>query len=68
MHGLLLELHALTLVVRSYVLLVLYITLFPGHVGGEKQPVIDCLCLHDHFQKNLGIRLHRRRNQGGSGG
>ena len=28
-----------------------YIALLPGHVGGEKRPVIDCLCMHDHFQK-----------------
>ena len=31
---------------------------YPGRVGGEKQPGIDCLHMHDHSQKNLGIRLH----------
>ena len=28
-----------------------------GHMGGKKRPGIDCLCVRDHFQKNLGIRL-----------
>ena len=30
---------------------------YPGRVGGERQPGIDCLRMRDHSQKNLGIRL-----------
>ena len=30
---------------------------YPGRVGGEKRPGIDCLRMRDHSQKNLGIRL-----------
>ena len=30
---------------------------YPGRVGGEKWPGIDCLRMRDHSQKNLGIRL-----------
>ena len=32
-------------------------TSYPGHVGGEKRPCIDCLNVCDNSQKNLGIRL-----------
>ena len=31
---------------------------YPGRVGGERQPGIDCLRIRDHSQKILGIRLH----------
>ena len=31
---------------------------YPGRMGGERRPVIDCLRMRDHSQKNLGIRLH----------
>ena len=31
---------------------------YPGRVGGEKRPGIDCLRMRDNSQKNLGIRLH----------
>ena len=33
---------------------------FPSRtfLGGEKWPGIDCLCMRDHSQKNLGICLH----------
>ena len=31
---------------------------YPGRVGGEKWPGNDCLCMRDHSQKNLGVRLH----------
>ena len=34
------------------------LALYPGRVGGGKQPGIDCLRMRDHSQKNLGIRLH----------
>ena len=27
-------------------------------MGGEKQPGIDCLYMHEHSQRNLGICLH----------
>ena len=30
---------------------------YPVRVGGERWPGIDCLRMHDHSQKNLGIRL-----------
>ena len=30
---------------------------YPGRVGGERRPGIDCLRMRDHSQKNLGIRL-----------
>ena len=30
---------------------------YPGSVGGERQPCIDCLNMCDNSQKNLGIRL-----------
>ena len=30
---------------------------YPGHVGGERQSGINCLRMHDHSQKNLGIHL-----------
>ena len=30
---------------------------YPGRVGGEKQPGIDCLRMRDNSQKNLRIRL-----------
>jgi len=30
---------------------------YPGRVGGEKRPGIDCLCMRDNSQKNLGICL-----------
>ena len=30
---------------------------YPGRVGGEKRPGINCLRMRDHSQKNLGIRL-----------
>ena len=33
------------------------IALYPGRVGGERQPGIDCLHMRNHSQKNLGIRL-----------
>ena len=26
-------------------------------MGGERRPGIDCLCMRDHSQKNLGIRV-----------
>ena len=39
--------------VWQYLLLALY----PGHVGGERRPGIDCLRMHDHSQKNMGIHL-----------
>lgn len=31
----------------------LEVALYPGCMGGEKQPGIDCLCMLDHSQKNL---------------
>ena len=34
-----------------------YIASYPGRVGGKRRPGIDCLRMHDHSQKNLGIRL-----------
>ena len=30
---------------------------YTGRVGGERRPGIDCLCMRDHSQKNLGIHL-----------
>ena len=39
-------------VVASYVL-----ASYPGRVGGERRPGIDCLRMRNHPQKNLGIRL-----------
>ena len=27
-------------------------------MGGKQWPGIDCLRMHNHSQKNLGIRLH----------
>ena len=33
------------------------LALYPGLVGGERWPGIDCLRMHDHSKKNLGIRL-----------
>ena len=30
---------------------------YPGHMGGEKRPGIECLHMHNHSQKNLGICL-----------
>ena len=30
---------------------------YPGRVGGEKRPGINCLRMRDHSQKNLGICL-----------
>ena len=30
---------------------------YPGRMGGERRPGIDCLRMRDHSQKNLGIRL-----------
>ena len=33
------------------------VALYPGCMGGENQPGIDCLRIRDHSQKNLGIRL-----------
>ena len=35
----------------------LILALYPGRVGGERRPGIDCLRMRDHSQKNLGIRL-----------
>jgi len=36
-------------------LVFLLLASYPGHVGGVKQPGIDCLRMCDHFQKNLRI-------------
>ena len=36
---------------------VLLVASYPGRMGGERQPCIDCLRMRDHSQKNLGIRL-----------
>ena len=30
---------------------------YPGHMGGERRPGIDCLHMHNHSLRNLGIRL-----------
>ena len=38
-------------------LLASYLASYPGRVGGEKRPGIDCLRMHNNSQKNLGIRL-----------
>ena len=38
-------------------LVVALLASYPGHVGGEKRPGINCLCMRDHSQKNLGIQL-----------
>ena len=36
-------------------LVFLLLASYPGHVGGEKWPGIDCFHMCDHFQKNLRI-------------